>query len=210
MSRSLVHEIRNHLAVAIANVEAFRDGVLAPTPARLDAVLAALTEIDVLVRDLPRGAALAPAPRGEPPGGTPIDVCAVISNEVGSFEAAAAEKGIAFAVLPCEHGEGPCENFAGDPIRIAEIVDNVVASAIRATPSGARIDVDCRRGDGALTIDASEVHVRHEGEDDTRGRFPLVQRFVELHGGRMLIEPSARGVRLTVTLPGTALSPAGG
>jgi hypothetical protein len=26
--RSIIHEIRNHLAVAIANVEAFRDGIL--------------------------------------------------------------------------------------------------------------------------------------------------------------------------------------
>jgi hypothetical protein len=47
--RSIIHEIRNHLAVAIANVEGFRDGILEPTPARLDAVLQALEEIEVLL-----------------------------------------------------------------------------------------------------------------------------------------------------------------
>jgi hypothetical protein len=47
--RSVIHEIRNHLAVAIANVEGFRDGILEPTPARLDAVLQALGEIEVLL-----------------------------------------------------------------------------------------------------------------------------------------------------------------
>jgi hypothetical protein len=46
--------MKNHLAVAVANVEAFRDGVLAPSPARLDAVLQALAEVDVLLGQLPR------------------------------------------------------------------------------------------------------------------------------------------------------------
>jgi hypothetical protein len=47
---TVVHEIRNHLAVAIANVEGFRDGVLEPTPKRLDAVLHALAEVDALLQ----------------------------------------------------------------------------------------------------------------------------------------------------------------
>jgi hypothetical protein len=52
---SLVHEIRNHLAVAVANVEAFRDGVLEPTPARLTAVLDALQQIETLLGEIPPG-----------------------------------------------------------------------------------------------------------------------------------------------------------
>ncbi|MDB5041120.1 MAG: hypothetical protein JWN27_1846 [Candidatus Eremiobacteraeota bacterium] len=52
---SLVHEIRNQLAVAVANVEAFRDGVLEPTPARLTAVLDALQQIETLLREIPPG-----------------------------------------------------------------------------------------------------------------------------------------------------------
>jgi hypothetical protein len=51
---SLVHEIRNQLAVAVANVEAFRDGVLEPTPTRLTAVLDALHQVDILLREIPR------------------------------------------------------------------------------------------------------------------------------------------------------------
>jgi signal transduction histidine kinase len=47
--RELIHEIRNQLAVAIGNVEGFRDGILEPTRARLDAVLAALGRIEVLL-----------------------------------------------------------------------------------------------------------------------------------------------------------------
>jgi len=49
----LVHEIRNQLAVAVANVEAFRDGVLEPTPARLTIVLDALEQLENLLREIP-------------------------------------------------------------------------------------------------------------------------------------------------------------
>ena len=52
---SVLHEIRNHLAVAVANVEAFRDGVLEPTPDRLDQVLEALGAVERLLREVPRG-----------------------------------------------------------------------------------------------------------------------------------------------------------
>ena len=47
-----VHEFRNHLAVAIANVEAIRDGVLAATPQRCEVILQALTEAEVLLTHL--------------------------------------------------------------------------------------------------------------------------------------------------------------
>jgi hypothetical protein len=57
--KTVIHEIRNHLAVAIANVEAFSDGVLEPTPERLHLVLQALGEVEVLLRDLPAQSAAA-------------------------------------------------------------------------------------------------------------------------------------------------------
>jgi hypothetical protein len=52
---SLVHEMRNQLAIAVANVEAFRDGVLEPSPARLTIVLDALQAIENLIREIPQG-----------------------------------------------------------------------------------------------------------------------------------------------------------
>ena len=52
-----MHDIRNHLAVAIANVEGFRDGVLEPSPKRLATVLHALGEVDALLRSRPEAPA---------------------------------------------------------------------------------------------------------------------------------------------------------
>jgi hypothetical protein len=54
--RAVLHQIRNHLAVAVANLEAFRDGMLVPTPERLELVLRALEDVDGLLHDaFPRG-----------------------------------------------------------------------------------------------------------------------------------------------------------
>ncbi len=52
MTRLKLHELRNWLAVAVANVEAFADGKLEPTPERLAAVLEALNAIDLLIGEL--------------------------------------------------------------------------------------------------------------------------------------------------------------
>jgi hypothetical protein len=51
-TRPIVHDIRNHLAIAIANVEAIADGKLEPTPKRLSAILEALRMIDALLSGL--------------------------------------------------------------------------------------------------------------------------------------------------------------
>jgi hypothetical protein len=47
-----VHDALNHLAVAVATLEAFRDGVRQPTPAQVTAVLQALEEVETLLRGL--------------------------------------------------------------------------------------------------------------------------------------------------------------
>ncbi|MBV8600124.1 MAG: hypothetical protein JO359_01030 [Candidatus Eremiobacteraeota bacterium] len=47
-----MHDIRNHLAVAVANIEAIADGKLEATPKRLEAILQSLRTIDALVGGL--------------------------------------------------------------------------------------------------------------------------------------------------------------
>lgn len=48
----IVHDIRNHLAIAMANIEAIADGKLEATPKRFEAILDALRTIDSLVGGL--------------------------------------------------------------------------------------------------------------------------------------------------------------
>src|SRR5665213_1896571 len=150
--KNVIHEIKNHLAVAVANVEAFRDGVLDATPARLGAVLQALVEADVLLSQLPHDSTIAALATTM----HPIDVCAVITNEVLGLEASAQRRGIAFQVHQCETTGEDCHRFGGDPVRVAEIVNNVVSNAIRYTPAGGCIEVDCRRSNGTLMLSVTD------------------------------------------------------
>ncbi|MEA2785373.1 MAG: two-component system, OmpR family, phosphate regulon sensor histidine kinase PhoR [Candidatus Eremiobacteraeota bacterium] len=216
--RRVIHEIRNHLAVAIANVEAFRDGVLEPTPKRLSAVLQALGEVKNLLGELtPRQMDPQPAPA---PNARRINVCDVITNEVLAFEAAAAEQQIAFHVQQCTVHGPECANFTGDPVRVGEIVNNVVSNAIRYTPRGGQIDVDCRPAGGILTLTVTdggpgvrsdelakifEAGFRGAASAGTTGSgegLALVKRFVEEQGGTVEVENVAgRGARFTVRLP---------
>jgi two-component system sensor histidine kinase BaeS len=221
--RRVLHEIRNHLAVAIANVQAFRDGVLEPSPKRLSSVLQALGEVENLLGELvprqisPQTAAETHVRR--------INVCDVIANEVCAFEAAAAEHQIAFRVQPCTVHDAACVNFAGDPVRVGEIVNNVVSNAIRYTPRGGEIDVDCRPSGGVLTLTVTdggpgvrsdelvrifEAGFRGTASAGTTGSgegLALVKRFVEEQGGTVEVENVAdRGARFTVRLPGMPLS----
>ena len=219
--RRVIHEIRNHLAVAIANVEAFRDGVLEPSPKRLSSVLQALGEVDNLLGELTPRMAAKPAMATH---ARRINVCDVITNEVVAFEAAAAEHQIAFHVQQCTVHDAACVNFAGDPVRVAEIVNNVVSNAMRYTPAGGRIDVDCRPSGGTLTLTVTdggpgvrndvlarifEAGFRGAASAGTTGSgegLALVKRFVEEQGGTVDVENVPdRGARFTVRLPGMPL-----
>jgi signal transduction histidine kinase len=223
--KNVIHEIRNQLAVAAANVEAFRDGLLQPTSERLGAVLQALADASALLREISLD------PQQGPPGlasqPRTIDVCKVITTAVMGLEAAAAERGVGFDVFQCTVHEAQCKSFVGDPLRVAEIVTNVVVNAIRYTPAGGRIEVDCRPSGGVLTMSVTddgpgirgdeigrifEAGFRGAASADTTGvgvGLSLTKRFVEEHGGTIEVQNVPNhGARFTVRLPGRPVEPA--
>lgn len=197
--RTVIHEIRNQLAVAVANVEAFIDGKLQATPDRLQSVLQVLNELDALIDELrlhiPSGAPAGIARTGPSPARMrEIDVCALIADEALSIEAAALAKGLRYEISRCEEKHPSCARFVGDPVRVAEIVQNVLLNAVRYTPLGGSVNVDCRRSGTELAFS-----VRDSGLGLT-----AVKRFVEEHGGRALVESdSGQGATFVVALPGS-------
>lgn len=198
--RTTIHAIRNHLAVAIASAEAFRDGVLAPTPERLDAMLGALTEIEVLLRELPRDLVL--TERVPQPGA--VDLCDVVVNEALAFRAAAAERGIDMRVQACPAEREACLTFAGDPVRIAEIVSTVVGDAVRDAARGSRVDVDCRRSGETLVIDVTEE--RHDRPDGGTAADTALAAAAASCGGTLAVSRvPGGGRRLTVSVPSRPL-----
>jgi signal transduction histidine kinase len=210
------------LAVAVANIEAFRDGVLDASPARLDAVLQALAEADVLLSQVPRESMTAPLV----PDVNTLEVCSVITNEVLALEALARQRGIVFDVHQCETTCNACHAFSGDPTHISEIVNNVVSNAIRYTPAGGRVEVDCRRADGTLTLSVTdsgpgisaadrqrifEPGYRGSASSGTPGSglgLALAKRFAQEHGGSIdVLNADDGGAQFVVKLTGAVSQP---
>jgi two-component system, OmpR family, sensor histidine kinase BaeS len=219
--------MRNQLAVAVANLESWLDGKLEPTPLRIKAVLQALAGLDALIDDLYVTSAGAPGRVADMHANARvIDVCSTISNEVMALEAAAAEKGVRLELAQCRVVHSECLSFFGDPVRIGQIVKNVALNAIRYTPAGGRVFVDCHRGPGRLELlvsdegpGLSEEDTRHIYEPGYRGSaagvaavagsglgLSVVKQLVEEQGGHVEVVRRERGAAFLVQLPGQALA----
>lgn len=220
----LVHDIRNRLAVARANVEAFIDGKLEPTPARLKVVLQSLDQLAGLLNDLKP---VADAGSGVNP--IEIDVCQLLDKEYRALEPLAAERGISLSVFKCAVPVGACKRFLGDPVRIGQIVSNVLLNAVRYTPAGGAIRVDCSHEANELEISVGDTGpgvapgereaifkpgVRGAAGSSAPGTgygLAIAKEFVEAHGGSIEVSASeSGGARFTVKLPGTTLPHAHG
>jgi signal transduction histidine kinase len=185
-------------------------------------VLQALAEADVLLSQLPRATATAALATDV----NTLDVCSVITNEVLALEASARQRGIIFDVHQCETTCDACQAFSGDPTRISEIVNNVVSNAIRYTPAGGRVEVDCRRADGTLTLSVTdsgpgiaaadrqrifEPGFRGSASAGTAGSglgLALAKRFAQEHGGSIdVLSADDAGAKFVVKLPGALSLP---
>jgi two-component system sensor histidine kinase BaeS len=213
----LIHEMRNQLAVAKANLEAFVDGKLPPTAERLQSVLQTLSQLEELIKDL---RVLRPELE-EHAGFAEINVCSLLQREYAALEGAAVAKGVTMSVYRCPHPNAACQRFYGDPVRIGQIVTNVLLNAVRYTPKGGSIAVDCRRRADELQImiqdsgrGISQADAQHIFEPGYRGEaarsnegsglgLSLVKRFVEDHGGSVTLgETSDQGATFVLRLPG--------
>jgi signal transduction histidine kinase len=222
MLRNTIHEIRNRLAVAMANIEAFQDKKLEPTHARLAAVLQALAEANELLAEIANTSTVATSSAHA----DEMNVCSVITSEILGFEASALKSGIALQVHQCEHAGAECRTFTGDPLRIAGIVNNIVTNAIRYTPAGGRIEVDCRRADGTLKlaiadsgpgIDGSDQQHIFEsgfrgstavGTDGSGLGLEIARRFAEEQGGSVdVVSVPGVGTEFVIRLPGMSREP---
>jgi len=135
----VTHELRTPLTVIAGNVEAILDGVHPADEVHLTAILEETRVLERLVEDL-RTLALSEAGslslHREP---TDLDVLA--ADVVTSFAPAAAERGVAIDAVADR--DVPLVDV--DPVRIREVVGNLVANAVRHTPAGGRVEVAVRR-----------------------------------------------------------------
>jgi two-component system sensor histidine kinase BaeS len=130
----VTHELRTPLTVIQGNLEALIDGVHPADEEHFRAILQETHVLSRLIDDL-RTVSVAEA------GALPLhrettDLGALARETVASFAGAAATGGVTFAVETAGN-----LSVSIDPIRIREVLTNVIANALRYTPAGGRITV---------------------------------------------------------------------
>jgi len=207
------HELRTPLTVLQGELEAFLDGVHPADAPHLEAALDETRVMARLVDDL-RTLALADA-------GTltlhrePTDLDVLISEAARSMGAVADAAGVTVSAdVP---GDLPLVDI--DPVRVREVLTNLLGNALRYAPSGSTVSVTARRGDDgrALVISVADggpgipadllAHVfdRFAKSADSRGSglgLAIARQLVEAHGGRIGVESSPQaGTRFWFELP---------
>jgi two-component system, OmpR family, sensor histidine kinase BaeS len=207
----VTHELRTPLAVVQGNIEAMIDGVHPADETHLSAILDETRVLTRLIEDL-RTLALSEA------GSLslhrePTDVAILVADVAAAFEATASGVGVEIDADVDDH----VPLLEIDPVRIREVLGNLVGNAIRHTPAGGKI-----RMTGRLDGETVELVVSDDGSGIEADLLPRVfERFsrsastggtglglaiarglVELHGGTSAAANRAEGgTRVVMRLP---------
>jgi two-component system, OmpR family, sensor histidine kinase BaeS len=204
------HELRTPLSVVQGNLEAILDGVYPADRAHLEPLLDETRVLGRLVEDL-RTVALAEA-------GTlalhrePTDLGILVADVAASFATAAAEADVELTSVSADL---PLVDV--DPVRIREVLGNLVSNALRHTPRGGRIEIKASSGGEWVAI---RVHdsgagippefLAHVFERFAKGAeslgsglgLAIARGLVEAHGGTIRVtSEAAAGTTFTIELP---------
>jgi signal transduction histidine kinase len=209
----VAHELRTPLSVIRAHVEGMVDGIYEPTADHLaligdeTSVMGRLLDDLQLLSNAEAGALRLHRERLEPRE--------LLESAETAFRAQAREAGVTL-VVDAEEGL-PVVDV--DPIRIGEVVANLVSNALRHTPSRGTITIAAVRegddvafsvtdtGEGIPADALAHVFVRFARSAESRGSglgLAIAKSLVEAHGGTISAESeSGNGTSIRFTLPGT-------
>lgn len=148
MTADIAHELRTPLAIQRAQVEALQDGVYPPTEENLQSVLDQNILLTRLVEDL---RTLAQADAGQLQlEMKPIDYLAFVQRVVENFIPRASERKIEIQFS----SQGNCQLVHLDPMRMEQILGNLISNAMRYAPDRGwiKINVECLQSETILTV----------------------------------------------------------
>ncbi len=205
------HELRTPLAVVTGNLEAIVDGVYPADAAHLTPIIEETRVLERLIDDL-RTVALSEAGT-LPLHPEPCDPEVLIGEVIRSFTPPTT----AASVTLLTEIDGDLPILEVDPVRIREVLANLVSNALRHTPAGGTITVagsstpttvELRVTDTGPGIDPDVLpHVfdRFVKGESSRGSglgLAIARGLVEAHGGTITAaSPSGGGTTFRVGLP---------
>ncbi|WP_426505572.1 ATP-binding protein [Dactylosporangium sp. McL0621] len=200
MVADIAHELRTPLTNIRTWLEAARDGVTAADPAFLELLVDESVLLQHVIDDL-RDLAAADAGqlRVHP---EPTFVRDAVGQVLDAHRSAAAAGGVRLT----QTGDEDPEAFV-DPVRLRQLVGNLVANAIRHTPPGGSVTARSAVADGRLVIevadtgpgiaaaDAPRVFDRFWRADRSRSRssggsglgLPIARQIARAHGGDLTV-----------------------
>ncbi len=207
----IAHELRTPLAVVQGRIEGLLDGVYPRDDAQLGEVLEETRLLARLVEDL---GTLAQSERGTLGlQKEPTDLAVLFGDAVRSLASEAAARGVTVEVD--DSTDLPLVEV--DPLRIREVLTNLVANAIRHSNGGAAVSVAAERradrvavrvrdtGPGIAADELPRIFDRfHKGERSHGSGLglPIARNLVRAHGGEIVVESEVgRGTTVTFTLP---------
>lgn len=131
----LAHELRTPVATLDGFLEGLQDGVLPATAETWQTMRDQATRLRRLVQDV--GTVSLAEERRLHLADSPLDLWSLADDVVRGWNQAYAEKGVHLAL---RNGDTPAY-VTGDPDRLGEVLDNLLADALRHTPSAGHVDV---------------------------------------------------------------------
>lgn len=209
----VAHELRTPLAVLEGNLRAVLDKVYSLDEAEIANLYGQTRHLTRLVNDL-RELSLAESNQLHLEK-YPTDLNSLLADTVQALEPLTAEKGVRLILQSAQLPE-----VSVDPTRIRQALFNLLANALRHTPSGGEISVSGKQvegqvvlsvedtGEGLLPDQLAAVFDRFYRADKSRSRetggtglgLAIVKAIVEAHGGhvRVTSEGLGKGSRFSI------------
>ena len=189
------HELRTPLAVIQGNLEALLDGIYPPDEAHIGPILEETRVLERLIDDL-RTLSLAES------GALPlhretVDPSVLLEDVAAAHRARAATTKVELRV----DAPAGLPSIDVDPVRMHQVISNLVDNAIRVMPDGGSITLGARHADGRLSIEVADdgpgippdllphVFERFAKSTESRGSglgLAIARAIVAAHGGSII------------------------
>jgi two-component system sensor histidine kinase BaeS len=210
MLADVTHELRTPLTVIQGNLEGMLDGVYPLDRERVESILRETRLLSRVIDDL-RTIALAES------GALKLqkestDLGELINQTIAAFRSQVAAAGIS---ITTDLASAPAIEL--DPARIREVLENLLANALRYTPRDGSIQIKCDSANQRITVSISDSGQGIAPEDlphifdrfykgsDSRGTglgLAIAKNLIAAHGGDIFAESEVgQGTTIRFTLP---------